>query len=267
MNPVEQYYDEHVEREWAREKRHPMEFAVTRRAFDEFLPAPPLEILDVGGGPGRYALELAQRGYHVTLFDLARACLEFAERQAQATNLVLADFVHGDATDLGQFADARFDAVLLLGPLYHLTAPEARRQAVREAARVLKPHGLVLASIITRYAPLRFAAKFDPAWLTADPARCARLLEAGVPTLEPTPGGFTVAHFAHPTELEPLMRAAGFETRALIAVEGIVSGIDDALNAASQEIWQAWVELNYRLGRDSSVHGAADHVLYVGQRP
>ena len=52
-------------------ERHRTEFAVTLRALDEHLPPPPAHILDCGGGPGRYAIALAQRGYTVTLFDLS----------------------------------------------------------------------------------------------------------------------------------------------------------------------------------------------------
>jgi len=55
--------------------RHRTEFAVTMRALADHLPPPPARVLDCGGGPGRYAIELARQGYEVTLFDLSAGCL------------------------------------------------------------------------------------------------------------------------------------------------------------------------------------------------
>ena len=90
MSSIEQYYDENPAREWARLERHRTEFAVTMRALADYLPPPPADIIDIGGGPGRYAIALAQQGYHVTLVDLAAQNLVFAQEKAQETGVALA---------------------------------------------------------------------------------------------------------------------------------------------------------------------------------
>jgi SAM-dependent methyltransferase len=54
--------------------------------------------------------------------------------------------------------DETFDAVLLMGPLYHLLTIRERLQAVMESERVLKPGGLIFAAFITRFALFRDAA-------------------------------------------------------------------------------------------------------------
>src|SRR6187402_2149698 len=46
-----------------------LEFARTTVLLDRYLPAPASDVIDVGGGPGRYALWLAERGYRVHLVD------------------------------------------------------------------------------------------------------------------------------------------------------------------------------------------------------
>jgi len=46
-----------------------LEFVRTQALLERYLPAPPAVIADVGGGPGRYALWLAERGYRVHLVD------------------------------------------------------------------------------------------------------------------------------------------------------------------------------------------------------
>lgn len=80
---VATHYANNPHYEWVRLERHRTEFAVTQRIMAEYLPAAPANIIDIGGGPGRYALWLASRGHRVTLLDLAAGNLRFAERQAQ----------------------------------------------------------------------------------------------------------------------------------------------------------------------------------------
>lgn len=89
MSEVEAFYDRNPQYEWERLEHHRTEFAVTLRAFKDYLPAVPAKILDVGGGPGRYSIALAQLGYEVTLFDLSKNCLELAKQKAQETQVAL----------------------------------------------------------------------------------------------------------------------------------------------------------------------------------
>ena len=265
MSYVEHFYDENAEHEWERLERHRTEFAVTMRALEDHLPEPPAKVLDVGGGPGRYAIALAQRRYAVTLFDLSQGCLNLAKRKSKEAGVELAGYEHGTATDLSRFKDGSFDAVLLMGPLYHLLEERERRQAIREARRVLKPGGPIFAAFITRYAPIRWAAKYEPKWILENRDLLEQLLTSGALPAGPE-GGFTDAYFSHPAEIRPLMENEGFETVDLIACEGVVSMIEERINELSGELWEAWVELNYRLGRDPSLHGGAEHLLYIGRK-
>ncbi len=266
MNPVEAHYDDNPEREWDRLARHRTEFAVTCRVLAEHLPSPLGHVLDVGSGPGRYALYLSRLGYRVTLLDLSQRSLDLALERATAEGIYLPPPVRGDATALPDDFTERFDAVLLLGPLYHLLTYEARLAAVREAYRVLRPGGYVFAAFITRFAPLRDVAINSPQWIVDNPERFRQLLEKGEnPAYESS--AFPDSYFARPEEIVPLMEAGGFTTQALQGVEGIVAGHEEAVNALEGEAWEAWVALNDRLGREPSLYGAADHLLYSGQRP
>ena len=159
---VQALYDGDPEREWLRRDRHRTEFAVTLRVLDAHLPLAPARVLDCGGGPGRYAIELARRGYAVTLFDLSPEELAMAREKADEAGVTLAGFEQGTAADLQRFADSTFDAVLLMGPLYHLLDEAERRQVLKEAYRVVKPGGPVFVAFITRYAGHRYAAAQGP---------------------------------------------------------------------------------------------------------
>lgn len=264
MNRVEQHYNQQVDNEWERLARHRTEFAVTLRALSDHLPPPPAAILDIGGGPGRYAIELARSGYSVILVDLSQKSLDYAKKMAKKAQVELAYYLHANALDLNSILPARFDAALLMGPLYHLLAEDQRRQAIGEAKRLLKWGGLIFASFITRFAPFRQAAGEKPEWLSQNRAYAFDLLESGV---HERGEAFPDAYFAHPDEIIPLMERSGFRTIRLIGCEGVVAGHEEMVNKLEGKAWQDWVELNYRLGQETSLYGASDHLLYIGEKP
>ncbi len=124
----------------------------TQELLDRYLPPPPAVILDVGGGAGVYAFWLAEKGYQVHLIDGVPLHIDQAREAAnQALDHPLASIELGDARQLA-FEDNSCDGELLFGPLYHLTRHSERIQALREAYRVLRPGGVVMAVGITRFA-------------------------------------------------------------------------------------------------------------------
>jgi SAM-dependent methyltransferase len=261
------YYDADPEREWARMDRHRTEFAVTLRALREHLPLPPARVLDCGGGPGRYAIELARQGYEVVLFDLSAGNLRLAREKAAEAGVTLAGFEQGTATDLARFPDESFDAVLLMGPLYHLLEESERRRALAEARRVLKSGGPLFAAFIARYAAHRDCAARYPAQLLVERGVYDRILADGrLPPADDGRPGF-VAYFAHPTEAAPLCWRAGFEVAAVLGVEGVVSTAEEEINKLSDAAWDAWVDVNWQVASDPCIHGGTEHLLVVARKP
>jgi SAM-dependent methyltransferase len=116
-----------------------------------FLPPPPALIVDVGGGAGAYAFPLAEGGYVVDLIDPVPLHIQQAEQRAAMGQLVPRSFQVGDARAIPA-ADGAADVVLFFGPLYHLTDTSERLQAIREARRVLRAGGVLLAVAISRFA-------------------------------------------------------------------------------------------------------------------
>lgn len=123
-----------------------IELVRTQELLRAHLPPAPASVLDVGGGPGVHARRLTDRGYRVLVVDP----VEQHVRQARAQGLAA---IVGDARNL-RHADGSFDAVLMLGPLYHLPDGSGRARAWREARRVVRPGGLVAAAALNRYAKL-----------------------------------------------------------------------------------------------------------------
>jgi ubiquinone/menaquinone biosynthesis C-methylase UbiE len=264
MSNIQHFYDENVQAEWERlGSRHRTEFSVSLQALREFLPPAPATLIDIGGGPGRYALTLAEQGYTVTLVDLSPANLALAQQKDAEAASHLQAILQANALDLSSFPAESFDAALLMGPLYHLLEPAERLQALREAHRLLKPGGVLVAAFISRFAPLRDSSKAHPEWLKDQPAAIEQLLTTGAVSGFP---GFTDAYFAHPDEIVPLCQAAGFETLGRMGCEGVVAGNEQLINQLCAADFEQWAELNYRISQDPAAIGASDHILYIGRK-
>lgn len=263
MSNVERYYDADAQKEWERLDRDRVEFAVTLRALDEYLPPPRARILDIGGGPGRYSIELTRRGYYVTLADISEAEMALACEKAAEAGVTLSALTKTDARDLGQFDDSSFDAVLLMGPLYHLLEESDRQRAVAEAVRVVRTDGVVMATNITRYSAIRFWAKHAPMQVVERREVYEQQAATGK---TPNAVGFTDMYLMRPAELAELFDGTDVIHIVTIACEGVVSMIREKLNELEGEPWDYWVDLNYRLGKDPDTHGLAEHLLYVGRK-
>ena len=123
-----------------------------RKLILRHLCPPPAVAYDLGGGTGVHSFWLAGLGYTVRLVDIVPLHIEQARLATEvAQSSRLASLRVGDARKL-EFEDWSADAVLLFGPLYHLTERDDRLQALAEARRVLLPCGRLFAYAISRYA-------------------------------------------------------------------------------------------------------------------
>ena len=98
-----------------------------------------LHVLDVGTGPGFFAILLRELGCHVTAIDLTPAMLAEAKENAGSLAAEI-QFIEMNAEAL-RFADGSFDAVITRNLTWNLPHPQ---RAYAEWARVLKKGGLLL---------------------------------------------------------------------------------------------------------------------------
>ena len=263
MNRIEEAYNNDPQREWDRLARHRVEYEITLRALAEHLLPAPAAVADIGGGVGRYAVELARQGYEVTLIDIAQRCLDFARARAGEAGVALAGVVRSDARDLSGFADGSFDVVLLMGPLYHLQDSADRLAAAREARRVLKPGGKVIATFITRFCIFVYAAVHEQDMIVTQREIGETALATGA-LHQPEGSAFPPAWLARPEEVGPLMAEGGFRQTDLLTCEPLIFEREDGINAAEDELHSTWIDLLYRLCREPSILGAGAHLLYAG---
>ena len=244
----------------------PLERIRTQLILRRVLPAPSATILDVGGAAGVYAYWLADLGYRVHLVDPVPLHIEQARAAGRGGPSTLASLGVGDARQL-DFADGTADAVLLLGPLYHLTERADRVAALREARRVTGPDGVVIAAAISRFASLLDGLMRG---FLSDPD-FAKIVDADLrdgqhrnPTSKPE--YFTTAFFHTPEELRSEIIEAGWRLDALVAVEGPAAYATAERPRHREPVsLERSLALIERIDAEPSLLGASPHWLAIGR--
>ncbi len=266
---VKEWFTKTASYEWRRLKQNPyhqIEFFVTMHFLTKYLPEKGL-ILDAGGGPGGYTIELAKLGYDVTLLDLAPEMLKMAERKISRAGVKksVKQIVEGSIEDLSMFTDETFDSVLCLGaPLCHILNPQRREKAVKELLRVAKKEAPIFASVISRLGLLKtLLIEFQHEIHYAK-----HHLEVGnyVPGVHGE--GFTAAHWFQPEELRHLFEAQGLKVFEMAGLEGLSSHHEKETNMLhkDEEKWKIWMEIILKTCTRPAVIGSSEHFLLVGKK-
>jgi SAM-dependent methyltransferase len=237
-----------------------LELLRTKALLERLLPAAPARVLDVGGAFGVYATWLAERGYHVKVIDPVPLHVKSVR-----DNGITAD--EGDARDLPEL-DESWDAVLLLGPIYHLLDRADRVRAFAEARRVVRPGGIVLAAAISRFASMYETLLNGLADRPDFVDMMRRDLATGTrrDTVHLT-HGFTTVCFHRPEELPGEVADAGLHLDDLYAVEGMAQWMPDAVARLSDPDGRTLLlELAARTEREPSTLGATAHMLVAAHR-
>ncbi len=241
-----------------------LELVRTAEIVRRSLPGRPCRVLDVGGATGVHAEWLLAEGHEVHLVDPVASQVERAMRSLAGYTGFTAEV--GDARSLG-LDDGSFDAVLLLGPLYHLTDREDRVAAWAEAGRVVRPGGLVFGAAISRFASLidglSTGALFDP----ASRALVTNDLATGQHrNPDAVPGWFTTAYLHRPSELPGEVADAGLELVEVVGIEGPAAWFE--------HLWERWdddaegiLESARAVESEPSMLGASPHLVAVARRP
>jgi SAM-dependent methyltransferase len=258
---IRAYYETGVEYDRVSRGYSRIEFARTKELLGRFLPPPPARVLDVGGGPGAYAAWLADTGYEVRLVDPVQLHVDQAAEDARGRFAVAL----GDARDLDE-TDQSYDAILVLGPLYHLVERTDRLAALREAHRVLRPGGLVAAGAISRFASLLDGLlgghlRDEEGWAVVE--RDLRTGEHRAPMGRPAL--FTTSYFHRPEELRVEVEEAGLVVQGIFGVEGPgwlrEETLDDEL--AREDV----LRVARALEQEPTTIGTSAHLLAIARRP
>jgi S-adenosylmethionine-dependent methyltransferase len=264
VSDITAFYNGALESEHSRLERHQLEYDLTWRYLYQYLPSQG-SILEVGAATGRYTLELAKRGYTLTSVDLSVALLEECRQSLAREGLEKqVRLVVADARNLSEVQHKEFDAVLLMGPLYHLIVETDRKLALKEAFDRLREDGLIFSSFISRFGVMSDLLRNRPDWIE-DQVEVQSVLEKGQRPNHYPRGGFR-GYLAQPAEITPLHEEIGFDTLVVAGVEPTIGADDESYNRLQGKQREQWLDLLYAISTERSILGASRHILYIGQK-
>ena len=140
---IEDYYNSYDEENRLMSRYGMVEFITTMRYIENYI-TPDSRIIEIGAGTGRYSHTLAKKGYCVDAVELVEHNIDiFKEKITPDENITIRQ---GNAMDLSDFKDNKYDITLLLGPMYHLFTEEEQIRALSEAYRVTKQGGIIFSA-------------------------------------------------------------------------------------------------------------------------
>jgi len=266
---IEETYQNQGLEEWrrlAKDSFHRLEFETTLYFLKKYLPEKGL-ILDAGGGPGRYTIELAKSGYQVVLLDLTPKLLEIAKRQiakAKVKNNVK-KIVRGSIIDLSRFKNNTFDAVICLGgPLSHVEKEEDRQKAVNELIRVAKKGTPIFISVMGRLGMLIESPRYWPKEVEMT-KHFRELWQDGDDHLWL---GYSYCHFFLPEEFERLLKRNDAFILEKIGLEGLAHTKKEMTKLENHypTAWKNWLEAHHKLCNHPAVFATSDHMLIIARK-
>lgn len=262
---VKQYYDDIANKEWERLDTHPFEFILTTWMMDKYI-RPGDTILDIGGGPGRYSINYAQKGCSVTLIDLSDNNICLAEQKSKEFGVSIKSFAK-NCLDLEELHLEQFDHVFLMGPLYHLRKETDRINAVELALKHLKKNGMLYVSFIMAFAGIIYDLQ-HAGYIVGDsnnPAT-APLLESVAQGIDYLGPGFTSVYFYHQNNILSFMKQFTLEKLHLFGQESFLAPNKLDIVAREQLEINCWIELAKRYIELPELLSWSEHAMYIGRK-
>ena len=262
---IQSYYQDSYD-ENGRMERNRLEFIRSKEIISRYLSQSPIvmEIADIGGATGAYSYWLASQGHNVHLLDFTPSHIEQAKEYGKKRGIFLASYHCGDARQL-IYDDNFFDIALIMGPLYHLQDKNDRLLCLSEAKRVLKPGGVLICALISRYASLLDG--FGE--MLIDDERFLRILDGGLESGLHSPGEtpfFTSAFFHTPSEIENELILSGFSDIDFIAVEGFARAVNADELLKNDGHRRLFLEYIKKTERAPELMGMSDHFFAVTRK-
>jgi ubiquinone/menaquinone biosynthesis C-methylase UbiE len=273
---VRDFYDHYGMREWERLERTlqgRIRYAIHRHFLDKYVPDG-ARVLDVGCGPGRFALDLARRGACLTLADISQTQLDLAQQQFEAAGLreSVEAFRCLDMVDMHELEDERYEVVVCYGASLSYTC-DRYETALQELIRVIRPGGMLLLSVNSLYGNMRLVGPYDDQTFLEQPDTHiewqAVLSGAGVVYTRPGSAEFhQPLVFFSSDGMRKTLEQIGFQVVEMAAANPMVSEaariprIADSAQAAA-----ALSTLEVALCSQPGLVDTGEHLLVVAQKP
>lgn len=229
-------------------------------------------VLDAGCGPGRFTVTAAELGATVTALDLSEGQLELAKATVAEAGVsdAVEGFVAADIADLSMFADGRFDVVVCYGGALSYVC-DRRHAAAAELVRVVRPGGLLLASVMSRLGTMATLVRRPQMYVLEDPVgwHVWQVAKHGDLPGFPTPEmdlEHPAMHMYTSDELRGLLPGCEVVDMAgsNVTTSGESSAPDEILD--SPEAWATAVELERTLNRRPGLVDSGTHLIMVARK-
>jgi ubiquinone/menaquinone biosynthesis C-methylase UbiE len=163
----EEFWSNFAGREAQRNNDNPEDYIYYRLVFltlTSFLSRKD-SVLDIGGGPGRFSLDIAPLVRIVEHVDFSQAMLDLAAEEAQKRGIKNISFVKADARDLTRYRERAFDKVLSINTPVSFSGREWK-VALAEMCRVTAKASLFTVSNFISCFPvlLDLSLRFGASW-------------------------------------------------------------------------------------------------------
>ena len=229
-----------------------VEFLTTVRYIEEYLPAD-AKILDVGAGAGEYSFYFAGKGHFVCALELADSNIQAFRARLKPGDKI--DLVQGNALDLSRYADSSFDAVLLLGPLYHLHDESDKLHCIAEAKRVCKPGGKLFFAFISN----------DIVILTMQQTQSDYLMIGDYD--KDTFRLYDFPFVFHTLErCRDLLKKAELTVLHEVASDGASELLQNMINTMDEATYQQYLRYHQYICEKQEFLGMSNHLLFVAEK-
>lgn len=256
---VKEYYDGYDEdSRLIKDNSHSIEFLTTTKYLDRYI-AKGDKVLEVGAATGRYSFYFAENGCDVTALELSEKHVEIMKSKLYDTSLNM-KAVQGNALDLSEFEDKTFDALLCLGPIYHLTREEDRIKCIKECLRVLKTGGFIAVAYISKFA--HFADMVKRNKEDINDVGLQNIVKTGVESNDPD----ACFYFSTYNDIEKLMADNEIKKTIHIATDGIADMLRASINSLTNEEFDLWMQYHLDTCENTNLIGYSKHCLYIGRK-
>ena len=259
---VESYENAREEDRLSTNNARKIEFLTTVRVLDEYIGGG-LKILDCAAGTGIYSFYYAERGNEVTATDITPRHVEVMNGIIKSKGCKIATAVM-DATDMSAFGDESFDAVLNMGPFYHLTEKAAREKCLSESIRVLRKGGLLITAYIPRFYVFQYFAMRDEKYL--DKRLAEQIRQTGELRHNDEKCFWTDTYYSTAEEMEALYGAHGLDVTDHFAQDGLTPQFSEKADGWDTEKFGIWCDYHYSVCRERTLLGASNHVIIIGKK-